>query len=141
MSQRRVQMIVGAVLSLVLILSLASSHITASLASPWRGADGSLAVYNETFGFGAVVMISLPDRTDRRDAMSLLTSLYNVSITHTVDAVRGEAIAEKALPFGNARKTQDAGHMGSWRSHMDAFRYIVDNRIETTLLFEDDVDW
>lgn len=139
---RRRSRYIGIMAAATLLIVLSFAFLpTGPVVSAKSSKDGSLLVYNETLGFGAVLLLSLPDRTDRRDAMSLLTSLYNVSITHTVDAVRGSDISEKALPFGEAKKTQDTGHMGSWRSHMDIFKYIVDNRIETALVLEDDVDW
>jgi hypothetical protein len=97
--------------------------------------------HNATLGFGAIVLISLPERTDRRDGVSLLTSFSGVRITHTVDAVKGADVVKKARPYGQARDKLDDGYFGSWRSHMDALKYIVDNRIESALLIEDDVDW
>lgn len=95
-------------------------------------------VYNATFGFGAIILMSLPERTDRRDGMSLIASTSGIQITKTIDATRGEDIPEKARPFGKG--TSDK-YLGSWRTHMDALKYVVDNNIQTALLFEDDVDW
>ncbi|KAL3428414.1 glycosyltransferase family 25 protein [Phlyctema vagabunda] len=100
-----------------------------------------LVAQNSTLGFGAIILISLPERTDRRDAVSLIASTSNITVTHTVAAVRGENILEKAKPYGKAIAELDDGHWGSWRSHLDALKYMVDNRIETALIVEDDVDW
>jgi hypothetical protein len=100
------------------------------------------APLNSTLGFGATILISLPERSDRRDAISLITSVSNISITHTVDAVRGKDVSQKAKPGGKAITLNlvDA-HWGSWRSHLNALKYVVDNRIETAIIWEDDVDW
>lgn len=103
--------------------------------------DASTYVYNSTLGFGATILISLKDRTDRRDAVSLICSLSDISITHTVDGVRGEDISNKSKPDGTAKQDLRPAEMGAWRSHMDTFKWIVDNKIETALVFEDDVDW
>ncbi|KAF3915589.1 hypothetical protein ABW21_db0206977 [Orbilia brochopaga] len=103
--------------------------------------DNDSQVRNETLGFGAILMISLATRTDRRDAVSLIASQAGIKISHIVDAVRGEDIHQKAYPNGEARTKLPLPYLGSWRSHMDAFKYMVDNRIETALLFEDDIDW
>lgn len=102
--------------------------------------DPSLDVYNETLGFGAILLISLPERTDRQDAMTLLGSVYSVKVTDVVTTVRGEQVSNKSLPFGTA-STMTMPHLGSWRSHMNAFKYILDNNIESALVVEDDVDW
>lgn len=94
---------------------------------------------NATLGFGEIILLNLAERTDRRDAVSLISSISGITITTVLDAVKGEDVSEKAKPLGN--KLIDQAHLGSWRSHVDAFRYIVDNKIETALLLEDDVDW
>lgn len=96
---------------------------------------------NATLGFGATILISLPERTDRRDAVTLISSTSGIEITHIVDAVHGDGVTVKAKPFGFAAGKLDDPHWGSWRSHLNALRYIVDNRIETALIVEDDVDW
>lgn len=70
-----------------------------------------------------------------------MTSFSGVKITHTVDGVLGSSISAKARPYGKARDDVDDAHFGSWRSHMNALKYIVDNDIETALILEDDVDW
>ncbi|KAF3914089.1 hypothetical protein AA313_de0204412 [Arthrobotrys entomopaga] len=98
-------------------------------------------VRNETLGFGAIILISLKIRTDRQDAVSLIASQAGIKITHVIDAVKGEDIHLKAYPYGTARTDLPLPYLGSWRSHMDAFKYIIDNRIETALVLEDDIDW
>jgi len=99
------------------------------------------AVRNETLGFGAILLISLKYRTDRQDAVTLIGSSQGISITKLIPAVQGEEINEKALPWGEAKEKLPLPYLGSWRSHMDAFKYIVDNKIETALVLEDDIDW
>ncbi|KAK6349439.1 hypothetical protein TWF696_005723 [Orbilia brochopaga] len=103
--------------------------------------DNESQVRNETLGFGSILMISLATRTDRRDAVSLIASQAGIKISHIIDAVRGEDIHQKAYPFGEARTKLPLPYLGSWRSHMDAFKYMVDNRVETALIIEDDIDW
>lgn len=94
---------------------------------------------NSTLGFGEIILLNLPERTDRRDAVSLICSASGISITKIINAVKGDVVVDKAKPVGN--HLIDEKHLGSWRTHLDAFRYIVDNGIETALIFEDDVDW
>ncbi|ODQ49826.1 hypothetical protein SAICODRAFT_10360 [Saitoella complicata NRRL Y-17804] len=98
-------------------------------------------IQNKTLGFGAILLISLDFRTDRRDALTLITSTSDIEITEVIDGVRGESIHEKAHPTGEWPERVDMSHLGSWRSHMNALKYIIDNQIETALIVEDDVDW
>ncbi|BFZ62487.1 hypothetical protein YB2330_003581 [Saitoella coloradoensis] len=100
-------------------------------------------IQNATLGFGALVLISLDFRTDRRDALTLITSTSDLEITKVVNGVRSEDIHDKGYPFGGWQTNPlwDMAKLGSWRSHMNALKYIVDNKIETALILEDDVDW
>ena len=43
-------------------------------------------------------MIGLPERSDKRDALTLMASLTGFSLTW-VDGVPGKSISDKALPF------------------------------------------
>ncbi|KAK7202366.1 hypothetical protein BZA70DRAFT_103920 [Myxozyma melibiosi] len=101
--------------------------------------------HNETLGFGAVLLLSLPSRTDRHDAISLIAAHTGIKITKTIYGVVSDDVDKKAYPYGDARKKFESDrfypYLGSWRSHMDIFRYIVDNRIQTALILEDDLDW
>jgi len=98
-------------------------------------------VFNATLGFGAILLISLPERTDRRDAVSLIASAQGVQITKLINAVKGSEVAAKAKPAGSGKQKLKDGEIGAWRSHIDAFKWIVDNGIETALILEDDIDW
>jgi len=99
------------------------------------------AVRNSTLGFGATVLISLKSRTDRRDSLALIGHAQGITITKTIDAVLGADIVDKAKPDGKAKDSLDQMHWGSWRSHMDALKYVVDSGVDTALILEDDVDW
>lgn len=78
-------------------------------------------VTNGTLGFGKVFVVGLPERTDKRDAISLSAALTGFDI-EWVDGVRGEAIPDKAVPFGVDRKKLMETNLGSWRGHMNAIR-------------------
>ncbi|KAH7016551.1 uncharacterized protein B0I36DRAFT_338066 [Microdochium trichocladiopsis] len=99
------------------------------------------ALYNDTLGFTKVIAISLPERTDKRDALSLSSALTGFKITWQ-DGVKGETIPDKALPVGWNRKggAKDA-NVGSWRGHINAMRRIIDDDLPSALIVEDDVDW
>jgi hypothetical protein len=49
--------------------------------------------------FQKLLIINMPERTDRRDAISLAAAVSNMSVEFAMD-VRGESIPEDALPPG-----------------------------------------
>lgn len=81
-------------------------------------------VTNSTLGFSKVFVIGLPERTDKRDAMALTSSLTGFNLMF-IDGVKGEAVPDKALPFGKNRNNLPNTYLGSWRSHMNAVRRQV----------------
>ncbi|KAH7029720.1 uncharacterized protein B0I36DRAFT_326249 [Microdochium trichocladiopsis] len=91
------------------------------------------AIYNETLGF------TLPERTDKRDALSLSSALTGFKITWQ-DGVKGETIPDTALPVGWNRKggAKDT-NLGSWRGHANAMRRIIDDNLPSALIVEDDL--
>ncbi|KAK9794276.1 hypothetical protein SCARD494_05853 [Seiridium cardinale] len=97
-------------------------------------------VTNSTLGFGKVFVVGLPERTDKRDAMTLTSSLTGFHV-EWVDGVRGETIPDKAVPFGADRKKLWENNLGSWRGHMNAVRRIVEEDLDSALIMEDDMDW
>lgn len=97
-------------------------------------------VTNGTLGFGKVFVVGLPERTDKRDAIALSSSLTGFDI-EWIDGVRGESIPDKAVPFGIDRKVLMETNLGSWRGHMNAVRKIVVDNLDSALIMEDDMDW
>lgn len=81
----------------------------------------SEAVHNETLGFQKIFVINLPERTDKRDALSLVSVLTGIKLTWT-SAIRGSNVPDKALPLGVDRKGWRDGGIGSWRSQMNVIR-------------------
>lgn len=81
-------------------------------------------VTNGTLGFGKVFVVGLPERTDKRDAIALTSSLTGFDV-EWVDGVRGEEIPDKAVPFGVDRGVLMETNLGSWRGHMNAIRRYV----------------
>lgn len=82
------------------------------------------AIHNETLGFEKIFVVNLPERTDKRDALSLVSALTNIKLTWT-SAVRGTDVPDKALPLGVDRKGWRDGGIGSWRSQMNIMRRYV----------------
>ncbi|CAI9633766.1 unnamed protein product [Alternaria burnsii] len=97
-------------------------------------------ILNTTLGFEGILVLNLPFRTDRRDAMSLSAAASNIKLEF-VEGVTGGSINEKAYPPPEENRKHSAGIRGSWRTHMNALQRIVDRNLTTALIFEDDVDW
>ncbi|KAI4661175.1 uncharacterized protein J4E79_004986 [Alternaria viburni] len=71
--------------------------------------------------FEKILVLNLPSRTDRRDAMSLAAAISNIKLEF-VEGVTGESINNKAYPLPEENRKLSAGIRG-------------------TLILEDDVDW
>ncbi|KAK9350499.1 hypothetical protein V1523DRAFT_355260 [Lipomyces doorenjongii] len=99
----------------------------------------ALNAWNESLGFGDVLYISMPYRTDRQDAMNLVASMSGIKL-RLVEGVDGESINLKAIP-DNANPNLRASELGCWRAHANAWRFVIENNLETALILEDDIDW
>lgn len=97
-------------------------------------------VTNATLGFSNVFVVGLPERSDKRDAMALASTLTGFNL-HWVDGIRGESIPNKAVPFRVDRERLMETNLGSWRGHMNTIRSIVEDALESALILEDDMDW
>ncbi|KAI1395143.1 glycosyltransferase family 25 protein [Hypoxylon fuscum] len=97
-------------------------------------------VANETLGFSKIFVVGLPERSDKRDAMALTSSLTGFHV-EWINGVKGESIPDKAVPFGADRKKLWETNLGSWRGHMNAVRRIIEEDLDSALIMEDDMDW
>lgn len=95
---------------------------------------------NDTLGFGNIYVVNMPERMDKLDAMKLTASLtgFNFDI---IPAVDGSKVSVKVLsqdfPDGN---THD-GQIGCWRSHLAFAHKIIENKLASAMVMEDDADW
>ena len=71
--------------------------------------------------FQEVLVINVPERTDRRDAMTLAAALSKIDVTW-IDGVAGQNVLDKVLPGDSFDKKISTGNKGSWRAHMDALQ-------------------
>jgi GR25 family glycosyltransferase involved in LPS biosynthesis len=106
---------------------------------PWKqnSGDNLLDVQNRTLGFQEIRVVSLPARTDKRDAWAVTSSVtgFNYEI---VDGVDSTTISDKALPYSMHREPKV---VACWRAHMNVLQDIVKRGVASTLVFEDDADW
>ncbi|GKZ55937.1 hypothetical protein AnigIFM49718_001106 [Aspergillus niger] len=100
-------------------------------------------IKNETLGFERILCINLPSRPDKRDAITLGSSVTQFRVDW-IDGVSSEDMSPKAYPpryDEPDRPRMLAGEIGSWRAHLNAMQRIVSERISSALILEDDVDW
>jgi hypothetical protein len=73
--------------------------------------------------FQKLLVINMPERTDRRDAISLAAAASNMNVEFVM-GVRAESIPEDALPPEGSTESikLSKGIKGSWRSHMNALQ-------------------
>lgn len=69
----------------------------------------------------------MPERSDKRDALSLAASLTNLTFDY-VDGVVGAEIPTKALPVHQENREMPNSTLGSWRAHMNAVRTYATSR-------------
>ncbi|KAK7733100.1 hypothetical protein SLS53_008288 [Cytospora paraplurivora] len=105
-----------------------------------RSSSDNNRVTNDTLGFSKIFVVGLPERSDKRDALTLTAALTGFHVEF-VDGVRGETIPDKAVPFGVDRHALMETNLGSWRGHMNAVRRVVEEDLESALIMEDDMDW
>jgi Glycosyltransferase family 25 (LPS biosynthesis protein) len=73
--------------------------------------------------FEKIFVISLPERSDRRDSIILSARLMNIEI-EIIDAVRGENVLDKVIPSTDVGRFMKA-EIGCWRSHMNVMQEFV----------------
>ena len=94
-------------------------RLFASYGSKTSSAAAEIAgiIHNSTLGFEKIFAIGLPERSDKRDALALTSSLTGFKIDW-IEGVKGESVPDKALPFGVDRVALWENNVGSWRGHM-----------------------
>ncbi|VUC32940.1 unnamed protein product [Clonostachys rosea] len=97
-------------------------------------------IYNTTLGFEKIFVIGLPERTDRRDSITLQAALSNLDFEF-IDGVYGDNVKNKAIPKTTEHERLGPGTVGCWRAHMDAVHQVVKRNLTSALILEDDVDW
>lgn len=118
----------------------ARAHVKATLANyVAEGASSVMDASNSTLGFAKIAVLSMPDRTDKRDTLALAASITGIDVEWE-DGVDGSKVNPKAIPDSWARE-QSNGTYGCWRAHMNVLQKMVKERTPSMLVMEDDVDW
>lgn len=79
--------------------------------SPWTGVNQIST--NSTLNFQKVFAISLPKRTDRQDALTLMSALTGLDIEIS-PGVAGETVMEKTIPRVGGRLRQSLTQTLRW---------------------------
>ncbi|KAI9773240.1 MAG: hypothetical protein M1839_002202 [Geoglossum umbratile] len=101
-------------------------------------AEELIAAGNKTLGFGEILVISLDYRTDRQDALSLVGDLSGLNFTMLRGVPGEETLKSPAVPSDTALRPAE---LGCWRSHVNAWKHVLESGVETALILEDDADW
>ncbi|KAK5070589.1 hypothetical protein LTR51_007623 [Lithohypha guttulata] len=95
---------------------------------------------NRTLGFQKVFAIGFENRVDKRDAITIGSSLSEFDVDWS-GGVRFADIPKKAIAeTWDFNELPNSTH-AAWRAHLNLLRHIVNERIQTALIMEDDTDW
>jgi hypothetical protein len=83
------------------------------------------SLVTDSFEFEKILVLNLPFRTDRRDAMTLSAAISNIKLEFS-EGVTGASINEKAYPPPEENRKHSPGIRGSWRTHMNALQRYYD---------------
>ncbi|KAG8528874.1 uncharacterized protein KY384_006563 [Bacidia gigantensis] len=99
-------------------------------------------ILNGTLGFQNVYVLSLPDRSDRREPLLAGANATNLTIT-VIDAIRDRQIPKSDYPIDWSTNGWVAkeGELGCLMSHLRFWRKVIYENITTALVMESDVDW
>ncbi|KAI9883472.1 MAG: hypothetical protein M1823_004762 [Watsoniomyces obsoletus] len=104
------------------------------------GDDDIDRVKNATLGFEKILVLHLDERFDKRDALSLAASVSGLDFEF-LSGVKSDHVIEPARPLDHQQHLLYHNMWGSWRGHMTAIRTILEQKLTTALILEDDVDW
>lgn len=95
-------------------------------------------VANQTLNFQKIFAINLPSRLDRRDLLSIMSTVSDLAIT-IVPGVR--TVAENSIPPPRIPGSLRMEEYAVWRAHANVWRRVIEEGLTTALILEDDNDW
>ncbi|RAH46906.1 uncharacterized protein BO95DRAFT_481398 [Aspergillus brunneoviolaceus CBS 621.78] len=135
---RTILLLLGAI---VVILSFSPIHY-AQVTARDRPEDESISLHpisNETLGTQKIFVVNLPSRPDKRDNIILGSSVSGFRV-EWVDGVTPDEVNPKSIPHHwnpDHKPTEYAAR----RAHVNAMQQIVQGRLGSAIIMEDDVDW
>ena len=100
-------------------------------------------IMSHPFQFQKIFVLNFRDRPDKLDGFSSAAAATDIT-AETMPAIRGQDIADDTLPSTDGLPTKEGQRddaVGSWRSHLNFVREVVNRRLATALMLEDDADW
>lgn len=99
-------------------------------------------VANSTLDFGKIYTLNLETREDRRDEMTLIAAASGLKLQF-VAGVNSKTLDTQSLPdtYGTTEVILESAHLACYRGHASVWRQIVEDGVDTALIFEDDIDW
>ncbi|PYI33171.1 hypothetical protein BP00DRAFT_367560 [Aspergillus indologenus CBS 114.80] len=135
---RTILLLIGAI---VVILNLSPIHY-AQVTARQRSEDESIPSHpigNETLGTQRIFVVNLPSRPDKRDNIILGSSVSGFRV-EWIDGVTPDQVNPKSIPHrwnSDHKPTEYAAR----RAHVNAMQQIVQDRLGSAIIMEDDVDW
>ncbi|PYH90412.1 hypothetical protein BO71DRAFT_452800 [Aspergillus ellipticus CBS 707.79] len=96
-------------------------------------------IRNKTLGVQKIFAINLPSRPDKRDNLILSSSVSDFHIDW-INGVTPEELNPKSYPY-NWNYDHKATEYAARRAHVNAMQRIVNDRLGSAIVMEDDVDW
>jgi len=99
-------------------------------------------VANSTLDFGKIYVLNLETREDRHDEMALIAAASGLKLQF-IAGVNSKTLDTQSLPdtYGTTEIILEPAHLACYRGHANVWRQIVEDDVDTALIFEDDVDW
>jgi len=99
-------------------------------------------VANATLDFGKIYVLNLETREDRHDEMALIAAASGLKLQF-VAGVNSKTLDTQALPdtYGTSDVILEPAHLACYRGHANLWRQVIEDGVETALIFEDDIDW
>jgi GR25 family glycosyltransferase involved in LPS biosynthesis len=94
---------------------------------------------NTTLGFEKIYVLNLAHRQDKRDEFAILSYVTDIEVEF-IDGVTGAELENQTIAEYD-KGSMTNGVLGCYRSHVKALRKMVEDRVETALILEDDADW
>ncbi|KAJ5396798.1 hypothetical protein N7509_004911 [Penicillium cosmopolitanum] len=107
--------------------------------NPQRGWDNLDTITNGTLGFEKIFSINLPTRPDKKDNIILGSAVSDLKVDW-IDGVNPEEISPKSYPY-NWNFDHEPTEYAARRAHLDAIQRVVEQRLSSAIIMEDDVDW
>ncbi|PYH45107.1 glycosyltransferase family 25 protein [Aspergillus saccharolyticus JOP 1030-1] len=135
---RAVLLLFGAI---AIILNLSPTHyvqVIAQTQSVEKPAPLHL-ISNEILGTAKIYVVNLPTRSDKRDNIALGSSVSGFRV-EWLHGVTPDQVNPKSIPH-NWNPDHKPTEYAARRAHVNAMQQIVQGRLGSAIVMEDDVDW